>query len=388
MANLETVEREYKNVQGDLRTVGDNLKKYHDQTEERHKELNARLTAAEQALVNDDRGNPLAGYFGCAHSQGFAAMACANLDENAAFGALKDWNMGTARIKLNAGIKAALTSDGGSSNGSYPTQSERGIITTGGQRALRLLDVLPSRQTTSDAVEFVQVSAPEDAAEQLLEGATKQELNTVGELVRAEIATIAAFTSASRQVLSDNAMLQAAVDRMVKYKLLTKLESLLVNSTPATGKIDGLINQSTLLIPTIASTRADAIGEALTRQADAGFMPSVILMNSVDWLKIQLSKEATTGSYIFGSPSMPVDPRLWNAQVVATPVCPAGTALTIDAGLVTVLDREQPQILLSNSHADFFTRNLIAILGELRAGLEVLDTGAIYQIDLSDSSLS
>jgi hypothetical protein len=63
MANLETVASEYKNVQGELRTVGDNLKKYHDQTEERHKELNARLTAAEQALVNEDRGNHLAGYF-------------------------------------------------------------------------------------------------------------------------------------------------------------------------------------------------------------------------------------------------------------------------------------------------------------------------------------
>lgn len=388
MANLETVEREYKNVQGDLRTVGDNLKKYHDQTEEGRKELNARLTAVEQALVNEDRGNPLAGYFGGAHSQGFAAMACANLDDNAAYQALADWNQGTCRLKLNASVKAALTSDGGSSNGSYPTQSERGIITTGGQRALRLLDVLPSRKTTSDAVEFVQVSAPEDAAEQLLEGATKQELNTTGELVRAEIATIAGFTSASRQVLSDNSQLQAAVDRMIKYKLLTKLESLLVNSTPATGKIDGLINQSTLLIPAIAATKADAIGEALVRQANAGFMPNVILMNSLDWLKIQLSKEATTGNYIFGSPSMPVPPALWNAQVVASPVCPEGTALTMDTGLITVLDREQPQILLSNSHEDYFTRNLIAILGELRAGLEVLDVGAIYQIDLSNSALA
>jgi len=64
--NLEVVASEYKKVQGELRTIGANLKTYHDDTEEGRKELNARLTAVEQQMVNEDRGNVLAGYPGFA----------------------------------------------------------------------------------------------------------------------------------------------------------------------------------------------------------------------------------------------------------------------------------------------------------------------------------
>lgn len=41
---------------------------------------------------------------------------------------------------------------------------------------LRLLDVLPSRPTTSDAVEFIQFAGTGDAAEQEHEGDTKAQL--------------------------------------------------------------------------------------------------------------------------------------------------------------------------------------------------------------------
>ncbi|MFG3996630.1 hypothetical protein ACGEND_11405 [Pseudomonas aeruginosa] len=44
--------------------------------------------------------------------------------------------------------------------------------------------------------------------------------------------------------------------------------------------------------------------------------------------------------------------------------------------------------MVSNSHKDYFTRNLVLILGELRAGLEVLDGQAIYLVDLEDTTSS
>ena len=77
---------------------------------------------------------------------------------------------------------------------------------------------------------------------------------------------------------------------------------------------------------------------------------------------------------------LPIAPMLWNVPVVASPSVPLGQALTIDTSFVTVLDREAPSVMLSNSHADYFVRNLVAILGELRAGLEVRDTGAVNKV--------
>jgi hypothetical protein len=45
-------------------------------------------------------------------------------------------------------------------------------------------------------------------------------------------------------------------------------------------------------------------------------------------------------------------------------------------------DREQAAISVSDSHADFFVRNLIAILAELRAAFGVIRPPAFVAIDL------
>jgi HK97 family phage major capsid protein len=121
----------------------------------------------------------------------------------------------------------------------------------------------------------------------------------------------------------------------------------------------------------------------MVRQANAGYMPGIVLLNPMDWFRIQITKKQTEDEYIFGSPTMPVPPALWNSAVVASPSVPEGSGMTIDPGFVTVLDREQLSVVVSNSHADFFVRNLVAILAELRAGLEVLDASAVYKFSLN-----
>jgi HK97 family phage major capsid protein len=67
---------------------------------------------------------------------------------------------------------------------------------------------------------------------------------------------------------------------------------------------------------------------------------------------------------------------------------PQGQVLVLDTAYITVLDREAASVMVSNSHKDYFTRNLVLILGELRAGLEVLDGQAIYLVDLEDATSS
>lgn len=306
-----------------------------------------------------------------------------------AYDNLKDWNAGTCRVNLKAGIRAALTNDGvgGTGDTSVPRQPEqRGMFTSPG-RPLRLLEALPSRPTSRDSVQFVQLGVTGDAAEQIKEGDEKAEIEVEGTPQTANIVTIAAHTTASRQVLSDHSALQAAIDMLIRRKLLDRLEHQIVNGPGGEGRINGLRNQATVFVPTIGTTPADIIGESLTRQADRGYMPSLVLVNPLDWFRLQITKKAADDEgYIFGSPTMPIPPALWNTMVVSTASMPEGEAMTIDTSFTTVLDREEPSVLLSNSHKDYFTRNLILILGELRAGLEVLDTAAIYKMSLAGTT--
>lgn len=383
-----SVAEEYALVRSDLETVGNDLREYHKKTERQQNEISARLSGVEQLVVKLEREGGIGGGYTSGPGIGALALMKAQDEGAGAFASLVEWNAGTCRVKLQASIRAALTNDGMGNSGdtSVPRQPEQRGFVTEVTRPLRLLDALPSRPTSRDSVQFVQLNSTGEAAEQEREGDEKAEIDVEGTPKSANIATVAAHTTASRQVIGDHPALQAAIDLMVRSKLLARLEHQLVNGPGGEGKIDGLLNQATIFIPTIGTTPADIIGESLTRQAENGYLPNLVVMNPMDWFRLQITKKnATDEEYVFGSPTMPLAPSLWNSRIVTTPSIAEGEAMTIDTSFVTVLDREAPSVLLSNSHKDYFTRNLLLILGELRAGLEVLDTLAIYKMSLLHS---
>ncbi|MDX9969434.1 MAG: phage major capsid protein, partial [Hydrogenophaga sp.] len=83
------------------------------------------------------------------------------------------------------------------------------------------------------------------------------------------------------------------------------------------------------------------------------------------------------GRYLFGSPLSPAQGSLWQVPVAQTPSLAAGQFIVLDLAYVTILDRQQLQVLLSEHHKDNFTRNLITMLAELRVGLEVRHSKAV-----------
>src|SRR5690606_15485306 len=108
--------------------------------------------------------------------------------------------------------------------------------------------------------------------------------------------------------------------------------------------------------------------------------PNVLVLSASDWFAIQCQKTSHEQAYLFGSPLSPAAPAIWNKPVVLSPSLAVGTALLLDTTYVTVLDRMQATVTTSNAHSDFFVRNLVAILAELRAGLQVLDPWAVCSI--------
>lgn len=369
------------------------LDRISDQVEAFKGEYGARLQTAEQVIAGLDARGAL--YSAGSGGPSIGVQALQEFGEEGSFTAAAEAARRggklpafSARVNVDGSIRAALTNEQGTSSGgsTIPSAPERGGIVGPVARPLRLLDVLPSRPTTSDAVEFVQLTVDGAPSEQIEEGDAKAQLDFEGTLARAEIVTIAGWTSASKQVLADHAALQAQIDRVIRSKVLSRLEHQIINGTGAPGKIKGLVASSAAFIPTIGTTPADIVGEALVRMADAGYLPNLVLLNPLDWFRIQITKTDTEGEYLFGSPTMPVPPALWNTAIVLTPSVAEGTGFTLDTSFTTVLDREQMSVTVSNSHEDYFVRNLVAILGELRAGLEVLDEFAVFRFDLTPLS--
>lgn len=378
-----------QSINESLRTVGANVRSYRDDTDSKFSEVSARVQHMEQVVAKAETGGASFGY---STGPAVGESAVRLLEEDGQFAAAvaastRGVKIGqfASRINLDNSIRAALTNDGAGQVGdtSMPSSPERRGVVDPMARPLRLLDVLPSRPTTSDSVEFVQLTTTGDAAEQEHEGDPKAELDFDGALQRAEIVTIAGWTTASKQVLSDRNALAAQIDRVIRNKVLSRLENRIINGVGGQGKINGLVNQATAYAPVVGETVADIIGEALQAQSNDGYQPNLVLMNPLDWFRLQITRNNETDEeYLFGSPTLPLPPSLWNTRVVTPASMPAGTVLTIDTSFVTVLDREQMSVMASNTHADYFIRNLVAILGELRAGLEILDTRAVFKLAL------
>ena len=348
--------------------------------QDRQAEFGARLLELEQKAVGSGF-QPSA-----ATLRNIAADAVDSFQESSSFAALKDWNQGTARANLGASIRAIVNDGhGDTSIGQMPSQPERSGVFGPIQRPLTLLQALPSRPTGSDSVEHVRLHVTGDAELQEKEGDEKAELDFDGELVKARVVTIAGHTTASRQVLSDHAALQSQIDLVITQKVLGKLEHKIIHGQGG-DDIDGLLNLATVMIPELTSTPADRIGETVTAMQVLGYLPNLIVMNPRDWLKLGITKTEQEGNYLFGSPVAPVPLVLWRVPVVLSHEMPEGSVLVIDTAHVTVLDREAPSVMVSNSHLDYFTRNLVKILGELRAGLEVRDAQAVFLVELEAGS--
>ena len=71
--------------------------------------------------------------------------------------------------------------------------------------------------------------------------------------------------------------------------------------------------------------------------------------------------------------------RLFGIPLIITPSVPDDTALVADMQSVGVWLRSA-QIYLSQSHASYFTFNLVALLAELRAAYGVLAPAAVGKV--------
>lgn len=373
----------YEKEFGLVKELGDNIKKYNDE----HAELRSRLDAVEQIAVrgNGDASAPAA--------RGELGMKLKSHFENdSAFEHLKSWNQGTSRAMLDIGIKSLTneTSATSSNDGVIPSQPERVGIVGPVIAQPRLLNFLRTRPVTSDSVEFIQLDTMDDVDYQYGEGTEKAKLDFSGTKKRAHIVTVAGHVTASRQVLQDHATLAQQVNTVLVQKLMNKLCYELINGIGGNGdeqRIEGLMTQATTLSSHAATTFADRIGEAIAAQSSLGFQPGLIVVNPQTWFEeIATAKTQTELNYLFGSPASPLPPALWNLPVCIEPSMPTDNAMVIDTNFVTMLDRQQVSILISNSHGENFTKNLITILGELRAGLEVLHSGAVVKVQAASSN--
>jgi len=195
------------------------------------------------------------------------------------------------------------------------------------------------------------------------------------EVLTEPVKTLAHWLPATRQILMDASQLRQLVDGRLVEGLMLSEETQLLYGSGSSVELQGLMTNpdaqtylwsSGLLLP-VPDTKLDAVRRAMTLSALAHYPVDGVVLNPIDWEEIETAK-GTDGHYLM-TPVMSGNQTmiLWRSPVIVT------TAIDPDDFLVgsfalgcAIFDREEATIRVSDSHEDFFPRNMIAVLAEER----------------------
>jgi HK97 family phage major capsid protein len=286
-------------------------------------------------------------------------------------------NISQGEFKASASLKSFFTKDLDSldANGGLLAGTTRmdGIFAPP-QEDLRIRDLLNVQNTTSNAIEYIVETGFTNASAIAPEKSLKAQSDLTFDIESATVKTLAHWVPATRQIINDAPMLRNYVDGRLTYGLKLTEEAQILYGDGLGDNMQGIMtnpNVQTLGGIAGADTRIDHIRRAFTRTLLAGYPATGIVLNPLDWEEIELSKGAD-GHYIWVSVTTGGEPRLWRVPVVESTAMAEGEFLAGAFGLAGQLwDREQANVRISEHHADYFARNMLAILAEERIALTV-----------------
>ena len=303
-------------------------------------------------------------------------------------------------------LKDLITGSSSTSAGAFVQNDRYPTITDlVGDRELTVRDLVTVGSTTSDTVEYVRVTGKTNNAAPVAEatsaaGATAPEAagalvpNAGGgykpesalalEVVSTSVKTIAHWIPITKRAAADASQVRTLVDNFLRVGLNEELEDQILTGSGSGENFEGI---TTAVSQTVGSagTDIDAIVDAIrTVRVTGRRKPTALVIHPNDWYSAGFltAKDGVNGGYLIGDPRASVEQlnQLWGLQVVVSEAMTENTALVGDFRQAVLWEREGVSLMVSDQHADFFTRNLLAILAEMRAAFGVLDVQAFCEV--------
>lgn len=307
-----------------------------------------------------------------------------------------------------AGFKSLVTGGSDTSAGAWVTNDQIGLQVgmDAFQRPLRLRDVVTNGTTTSDTVEYVRMTSITNNAAPVAEatssaaptapasvpgalvnnagGGYKPESALAAAKITTPVRTIAHWIPVTKRALSDAAQIRTLIDAFLRYGLEEELEDQMIGGDGTGENFEGVGNVSGVQAQSWDTNALVTLRKARTKVRTVGrSIPSAYLLNPSDIETIDLLQD-NEGRFYFGGPTgVGTASMLWGLPVIETEAVPAGTGYVGDWRKAILWDREQATIQMTDSHLDFFVRNLVAILAEMRAAFGVVQPNAFVEIDLT-----
>lgn len=293
------------------------------------------------------------------------------------------------------GRKTLITGDSVTSAGAFVQTDYTNLYEPMGRMPLVLRDLISKRTTQSDVVEFVQQTAKVTQAATVAEANVTTYAGTTGQVsgikpegamafkkVQETVKTIAVWVPATKRALSDVGQMRGIIDQELRADLDEELEDQLLNGDGSGENMTGILNTSGILTQAWDTDLFTTTRKALTTLRTTGkTIATAWVVNPTDMETIDLLKDGEN-RYYYGGPLREGPRTLWGKPVVESETKAQGTALLGNFEKAVLWDRERATLQVSDSHEDFFIRNMVAFLAEMRAAFGVLRPSAFIEVEM------
>jgi HK97 family phage major capsid protein len=220
-----------------------------------------------------------------------------------------------------------------------------------------LLSVVSREVVNTNVVEFITwTPATMPAAAKVAEGTLKPAVDVIPNTTSASLDTYAGWKAITRQALEDYPRIRTIVESKLRESLQRA-----VSDAVATG-MDSAV-AATAGGPDLSSAIRAAIGELHGK----GYNPNAVALNPADWAAIDIGGQSTFSPGGF-----------WGLTPVSSPDITPGAPIVGDfKSAITVFDRGQTDVFVTDSHDDYFLKNILVVLAEGRFLVTVVDPSAM-----------
>ena len=287
-------------------------------------------------------------------------------------------NHAQTKSAMNQSFFQKAITDAPASAGALTDQYRRPDIFKNPDRPSRIRDLVETIPVQDAAVEIMrELVFTNSAAPQAGQLATKAESDITFELVTLAVQTIAHWLPASRQILADAPRLRSFIDGRLMYGLDLESDAQLLYGSGTGQDVTGLF----------VDAQVSDIGQ-IAAGTDPAFLPAAminhvrsavtqiqlfdyynatgVVMNPLDWETIETAT-GSDGHYIWVNVPNGGEQRLWRVPVTISNAVVQDDFILGDWQMgATLYDRESKSIRVSESHAELFTGNGVAVLAEER----------------------
>ena len=309
------------------------------------------------------------------------------------------------------GIKGLFVGGTDTSAGAFVVNEQTGIVESLGRKQLTVRDLISVRRTGSDTVEYVEQTSHTNAAAVVAEATSSAapalpalDGNALGAgaalvpnanggykpegawaYVRrtAAVKTIAEWVPATKRALADVAALEGLINDELRADVAEAEEGQILAGDGSGENFTGIRNWSGIQTQAFDTDIFRTARKAITKARTVGRVnPNGILVSPATAEIIDLAKDGES-RYYYGGPFSMGPRTLWGVPVVESESQADTDILVGDFSKAVLWDREETTVTMTDSHADFFVRNMVAILAEERCAFALTRPKAIVKAALS-----